>query len=166
MSEALRLADVELPENPLALSELSQGSVGAAIRLINLDGLATYARLVQLVSKAPGLERSTAIALGESVAGRGKADHLALLISLIELLLARAARLGATGEAAPEAAPGEAAALARLSPTPVAARRWADFQQVLSAKARHGIAVNLDPSALILDMILRIDETASQIANS
>lgn len=162
MAQALAQAEADLSASPLALSELSQGSVGAALRLLHLDGLETYAKLTNLFSKAPGLDRAAAISLADSVAGRGKADHLAQMVALIETFLARAARLGATGAAASEAAPGEAATLARLSPTPAAARQWADLQQKLVAKARHAMAVNLDPSALILDMILKVDETASQ----
>ena len=62
-----------------------------------------------------------------------------------------------------EAARGEAALMARLSPDASAARIWAETQQSLGARARHGRAVNLDPAALVTDMVLRIDETAAQI---
>ena len=45
--------------------------------------------------------------------------------------------------------------------------RWeaeaAAFRDSLGARARHGLAVNLDPSALILDMVLTINETASRL---
>jgi DNA polymerase-3 subunit delta' len=64
----------------------------------------------------------------------------------------------------PEAAPGEGALLARLAPDPMAGRAWANLHQSLGARARHGRAVNLDPAALLLDMILRIDETAGRLA--
>jgi DNA polymerase-3 subunit delta' len=50
--------------------------------------------------------------------------------------------------------------LARISPDDVAARRWAQLQQDLTERSRHGRAVNLDPAALILDMIFKIEETA------
>jgi DNA polymerase-3 subunit delta' len=38
------------------------------------------------------------------------------------------------------------------------------LQQTLGARARHGRAVNLDPAALILDMVFRIDELAGKLA--
>ena len=44
------------------------------------------------------------------------------------------------------------------------ARRWADLAQRLGARLRHGRAVNLDPSALILDTVLKIQEAAAQPA--
>jgi DNA polymerase-3 subunit delta' len=50
--------------------------------------------------------------------------------------------------------------LARLAPSPAAGRVWAGLQQELSARARQGKAVNLDPASLILDTLLRIDEAA------
>ena len=84
-----------------------------------------------------------------------------MILHLFDLLLARLARSGASGRPLPEAAPGEAALFARLAPTPEAARRWADLAQSLSARASHAQAVNLDPAALILDMVFRIDRTAA-----
>lgn len=165
ITTALAAAGVESPENPMAIAQLASGSVGEALRLITLDGLATYAQLVKLLSRAPGIDRPAAIALAERVSGRGKEDVYAQFLDLFDLFLTRAARLGATGNAPPEAAPGEAALLARLSPTPQAACIWAELQQFLGARARHGKAVNLDPSALILDMVLRIDETARKLVS-
>ncbi|MFZ1660413.1 MAG: DNA polymerase III subunit delta', partial [Paracoccaceae bacterium] len=52
----------------------------------------------------------------------------------------------------------------RLSPHANAARSWADAQATLGARARRGRAVNLDPAALLIDMILKIDQTAGQLA--
>jgi DNA polymerase-3 subunit delta' len=79
------------------------------------------------------------------------------------MFLARLARFGTTGTAPPEAAKAEAQLLSRLAPDPVAARRWADLAQSLSSRARRGKAVNLDPAALLMDMLLRIDETAGTL---
>ena len=45
-----------------------------------------------------------------------------------------------------------------------AARTWAALQQDLSARARQGKAVNLDPAGLILDMLWRIEDTARMTA--
>jgi DNA polymerase-3 subunit delta' len=64
------------------------------------------------------------------------------------------------GEPDVQGAPGEARLLARLAPHDAAARRWAQLQQDLSARIRHGKAVNLDPASLILDTLFRIEETA------
>jgi DNA polymerase-3 subunit delta' len=89
---------------------------------------------------------------------------LALALDLLDALLARLARAGLQGPPAPEAAPGEAALCRRLSPGAAAARAWAELQAAASARARQGRAVNLDPAALVLDMLLAIDRTARAAA--
>ena len=60
------------------------------------------------------------------------------------------------GPPLPQAARGEGALLARLSPDDQAARAWADAQARLSARARTGRAVNLDPAALVMDMLIEL----------
>ncbi|PZQ96937.1 MAG: DNA polymerase III subunit delta' [Cereibacter sphaeroides] len=163
MAQALRNAGIET-EDAAALAELSGGSVGEAIRAETLDGVALYARIVRLFGTLPRLDRMGAAALAESGAGRGKEASFDLILRLIELFLARLARAGATGQSPPEAAAGEAALIARLSPDAPSARAWADLAQGLSARVRRGRAVNLDPAALLMDMVLKIDETAGKLA--
>jgi DNA polymerase-3 subunit delta' len=148
-------------ENPAALAELSGGSVGEAVTLALMGGLEIYATLVEIFAQAPRYDRPAAIRLAESTAGPANAARFELVIRLVTLLLARLARAGAGQMPAAEAAPGEAAALARLAPGAAAARAWAGLEQELSARAAHGRAVNLDPAALILDMVFRINETAA-----
>ena len=145
-----------------ALAELSGGSVGEALRLANLGGLDIYAELVGLLATLPRLDRARALRLAEAAATRGAEDRLDLLIDLIERVLSRLARAGASGTPPlTEAAPGEAALMARLSPTPAAGRAWARAAQEVSARIRHGRAVNLDPASLILDTILRLQTIAA-----
>jgi DNA polymerase-3 subunit delta' len=78
--------------------------------------------------------------------------------------LARLARAGLFGEPSVQAAPHEALLLSRLSPHQGAAQAWAQLQQDLTARVRHGRAVNLDPASLILDMIFKIEKTAQTVA--
>lgn len=161
LAEAMAVAGADAGNGP-ALAVLAAGSVGEAIRLANLDGLDTYAAIVALFSTLPRLDRPRALKLAEMAAQRGAEEKLDLLLTLMELFLARLARTGALGAAGLEAAPGEAALLARLAPDAEAGRRWAALHQSLGARARHGRAVNLDPAALLLDMVLRIDEAARE----
>jgi DNA polymerase-3 subunit delta' len=78
-------------------------------------------------------------------------------------MLTRLSKQGATGIAQPQIVPGEAEVFSRLAPHMQAARDWADLAQSLTARARRGKAVNLDPAALILDMFLQIDQTAARL---
>ncbi len=160
MAEALAQAGADT-DNPARLAELAAGSVGEAIRLANLEGLDLYAALTALFR--PRLDRPSAIKLSEGLAGRANEPRYDLILRLIDLFLARAARAALQGPPA-EAAPGEAELLARIAPGPGAARPWADLHQALGARTRHGKAVNLDPAALLLDTLLKIDQTAARLA--
>ncbi|WP_026758855.1 DNA polymerase III subunit delta' [Sediminimonas qiaohouensis] len=164
MSRALQQAGAtgEGDTTPEALAELAGGSVGAALRLTAMDGVRRYGEMVALYSDLPQLDRQRALKLAEAGAARGAEARLDMLIALNDLFLTRMARFGAIG-APPtvEAAPGEAALIARLAPDPRRARMWADLAQSLGARIAHGRAVNLDPASLILDMIFSIRNTAA-----
>ncbi len=160
MAEALEQAGIAPEADATALAELSAGSVGEAVRLINLGGVAMYREIVEIASTMPRLDRARAIRLAEAAATRGAEDKLDLLLGLTDLFLARLARGGALGPP-PEAVPGEEALIARLSPSPHTGRAWAECAQVIGARARHGRAVNLDPAALVLDTVFKIQQTAA-----
>ncbi|MEL6518548.1 MAG: DNA polymerase III subunit delta' [Pseudomonadota bacterium] len=146
-----------------ALAELAQGSAGAALGLAEEDGPKIYADLIALAGTMPRVDRPAVLKLAEGAVGRGKEARRDLTLRLIDLMLVRLARFGAGQAPVAEAAKGEAEALARLSPDMAAARAWAGLQQELSGRATHALAVNLDPASLILDMVLRINETAADI---
>lgn len=165
LADALTQAGGDIdPKDRTALAELSGGSVGEAFRLTNLDGLKYYTALTRLFSTLPRLDRPQALALAELANARGATEIFDLLVTLIDVFLARLARSGATGQTPPEAAAQESQLLSRLSPHPHAARAWAELAQTLSARARRGKAVNLDPAALLMDILLKIDETAGFLA--
>ena len=162
MQAALLQSGAELPDSPDHLAALAAGSVGAALRLLNLGGLKIYAELVQILDGMPRMDRPRALALAEAAAQRGAAEKFELLLTLIDIALARLARTGATGQPpAIEAAAGEAAMLKRLSHDPYKARKWAELATQVTARVRHGQAVNLDPAALVLDTVFKMQATAS-----
>jgi DNA polymerase-3 subunit delta' len=150
---AAALAQAGIAGGDAALAELAGGSAGDAVRLIEGEGVAIYSALVALFARAPA-DRAAALALAE---GAGRGEGFELTVALIDRMLARAARAGATGTLPPEAVRGEGAALARLAPDPQAAQAVAGLAQTLGARARAGRAVNLDPAALVLDMLLKVD---------
>ena len=148
------------PADMQAMAELAGGSVGEAFRLTNQDGLAVYAGLIKLFATLPRLDRPDALKLAETAAGRGAETLFDLIVTMVDLFLARLSRAAATTTLPPEAAPGEAALITRLGTPLGAALAWADLAQTLTLRARRGRAVNLDPAALLMDMLLKIDETA------
>lgn len=165
LSDALTQAGGEVaPDDRTALAELAGGSVGEAFELSNLDGLKLYSALIRLLATLPRLDRSMALALSDLGAKRGAEAQFDLIVTLIDLFLARTARAGTLHLLPPEAARGESALIERLAPSPHAARLWADLAQSLGNRARRGKSVNLDPAALLMDMLLKIDETAGTLA--
>ena len=165
LARALEQAGGEVAPGALpALGQLAAGSVGEAFRLTNTDGLATYQSLVSLMSGLPRLDRLRALALAETAAGRGAEDRFDLIITLLDLFLARTARAGVSRALPPEAARGEADLITKLAPQTAAARAWADLAQTLTLRARRGRSVNLDPAALLMDSFLKIEETAASLA--
>ncbi len=143
-----------------ALTALSGGSVGEAIRLTKLDGLTLYAELVGLFNGLPRLDRQRALKLADSCTGKPNANRFGLALDLIDKFLSRAARAGISGPPATQAAQGEALLLSKLAPHDAASRKWAALAQEVSERTRHGKAVNLDPAALILDTLFKIEKAA------
>ncbi len=167
LADALTQAGAALePDEAQALAQLAGGSVGEAFRLTNLSGLALYSGIVKLFETLPRLDRPRLLALAEAGAQRGGEAQFDLILTLLDLFLARLARAGATRQLPPEAALGEAALITRLAPDAAAAREWAELAQTLGITARRGKAVNLDPAALLMDMVLRLEKTAGSLAPS
>lgn len=166
MAQALEAAGTAHEADPVILAALAAGSVGEALRLTTLDGIKTYQYLADLMQAAPGLDRQRALVLAETAVGVKNAPRYDLLLDLLDLILSRMARAGVSGPPVIEAAKGEAGLFGRLSSTPYQGRAWAELQQELSTRVRHGRAVNLDPAALILDMLLKMDQTAGSLTRT
>lgn len=158
LAEALAACGYEAMPDSGTLA-LAQGSVGAAVDLIESGGGAIYADLTQLWQQGP-MSRPGALKLAESMTGAANRDRLEMFLRLCETFLARLARAGLMGPPTPEACAGESAILTRLSPHDRAARGWADLSARVMGRARHALAVNLDPGALVLDMLGAIDAQA------
>ena len=164
MAAALAQAGAVADEGTAAaLAELSAGSVGEALRLLELDGLKFYGALVAYAARLPNMDRASALALAEMASGgRGSEARTDLVFQLTQSLIARAARFGAMAQApSVELVPGEARVLAQLAQTPQKARAWADAAQRISARVSHGRAVNVDSAQLMLDALLTMQATAA-----
>ncbi len=163
LAAVLTQAGADLPAQRDALAALAQGSAGDALRLMNLGGLDIYAELIAILHSLPRLDRPRALALAEAAAQRNAGDRFRLLLDLTNILLARLARTGASGlPPSPEAAPCEADLLCRLAPDAARGRAWATVAAEISGRTRHGLAVNLDPAALVLDTVFRIQDVAAR----
>ena len=108
----------------------------------------------QLAWSAPGTK------LGRGRLLYGADVRLEMTLRLLDLALARMARLGTGLAPAAEAVSGEFDTLARLAPDGAAARKWAALQQELSREAAHARAVNIDAQSLLLSLFLKVNDAA------
>lgn len=162
MGRALLQAGIEAADST-ALAELAAGSAGEAVALIQQEGLTLYAEIMELFATLPRMDRIRATKLADSGGARGAEARFDLTLDLMDRMMSRLARTGATGHPPQEILPGEADLLTRLAPNMQAGRAWADLSADLTSRARRGKAVNLDPAALLLDMCLRIGSTAERL---
>lgn len=152
------------PDQGEALAALADGSVGDAVRLMQLDGLTLYDRLTGLFAQGPRLDRAAAVTLADELAGRAADARFRLACDLLARFAARAARAGLTGPPQMQATAQEAPLLARLAPHDAAARDWAALATDLPARLRQGRAVNVESGALLLDALWRMEATARRHA--
>lgn len=158
---ALEAVGIEASGDAAALAQLAGGSVGEAARLAQVGGSAIFRAVTGVLASMPRLDRPAAIALADGSAGQGNEARFEATLGMLDTALMRLARRAA-GVPTAEAVDGEAEIAARLAPTLRAAQAWAELQVELSARARHARAVNLDPASLILDMVLKANETAAR----
>ncbi len=158
MQAALAQAGAEVPPGEIAaIAELAGGSVGAALHLLQADGLALYGELLGLLGGLPALDRPRLLALADSCAARGQEARRDLTLSLCDTLAARLARAGVTGMPPDvDIVPGEGRVLAALAPDLAAGRRWAERVQEAGERARHARAVNIDTAQMVTDLVLTL----------
>jgi DNA polymerase-3 subunit delta' len=161
LGRALAGAGIDVGADAALLAELASGSVGEAARLAQVGGAGIYRDLIRILSSMPRFDRATALSLAEAAAGRRNEARYDATLRLLDIAISRIASRG-SGRTLGLATSDEARVAQRLAPTPVAARRWAELQARLAERGRRGRAVNLDPAALILDMVLDANETAAR----
>ena len=141
---------------------LAEGSVGQAAELALTDGLKNYTTIIEMCSNLPRFDRTKLLELANS-ASRSTDGKFDQILNLLDIFISRLARSAVLPASTNEAAVGESKIFSKLCPDQNAARLWANTQLELSQRARQGKTANLDPSSLILDMGLRIEETALKI---
>ncbi|BBK42931.1 DNA polymerase III subunit delta' [Allostella vacuolata] len=114
VAEGLRAIRPDLdPDTVPALTSLADGSIGRAVSLADLDGVAAYRELLDLLGRWPRLELPAVMAWADRFSRAGDTDGFGLARELLSGLLARVVALGA-GRPMPEALAGELAVTRRL----------------------------------------------------
>ncbi len=150
-------------EGSPALYELSKGSIGDSLRYANSDAVDIYTQIAGVMNADRKLNRPAALKIAESCAGAAQQEHLGIVIELILLFISRLAQTGIGRAPTTPISSSELDLLFALSPHQYAAQDWAQLAQMISEKSEHARAVNLDPSALILDIFLMIEKAAQKM---
>ena len=166
MAQSLEAAKVDVTDiDPNTLAVLAGGSVGEAVKLLNFNGLEIYKFILDIFETLPRLDNEKVIALSERFSWTSEADRYEFFVSVLEFALNRLTLIGAKSDGQVGTTIfNEAAVFKRLCPNRHAAIKWAELTQELSARLRHGHAVNLDPVALILDTFFKIEACAAKTA--
>ena len=161
LSSALDQSGFKLNIKAAEISILADGSVGTSIELISNDGMNLYNSIIQMVGQAPQMDRQAMQLMADACSGRNAVEKYNMTLQLFLGFIARLAKFGALQpKDFQEASPGEALTMSRLAPNTQAARKWANLVQEITDRTTHARSVNLDPSSVILDMLLKFEETA------
>ncbi|WP_308914839.1 DNA polymerase III subunit delta' [Jannaschia sp. LMIT008] len=157
MRAALRQAGADVTP---AVLHLAEGSVGAALSIAE-GGASTYVSLVRCLG-GPMMDRGAARTLADGMTGRANAGKLDVALDMVRRLAHRAARAAVLGPSEPITAQ-EPDALRRLAPDLAAAQALIDVVQVALDRAAHAQAVNVDPSAILWDVLVALDGHAASV---
>ena len=162
MYKALNTSNIDTDTLSDGLINLSDGSVGNAIRLSNYNALSIYKSIVEIVETFPNLNGNLAIALSEQASKKGNDQILNIIVELIELVISRLAYSG-LGKLTEELIQNEKIILNSVSNTEKHAKSWADLVGKLRKKINYAITVNIDPGTLILDTLFTMNQTSQQL---
>ncbi len=160
LQQALAATGVREAGDQAALAELAAGSVGVAVRLQMVEGLAVYKELLELMEGAPGIHRTKAAEFAAACDGPAMSHRYDASVSSILRMLARLSKFAAGARSA-EAVAGETNCFARLCGGSDAPWIWAELAAEFFARASHSKEVNLDPFSVVLDMLLEVDRSAA-----
>ncbi|MEC9368774.1 MAG: DNA polymerase III subunit delta' [Pseudomonadota bacterium] len=145
------------PERLAACMELSGGSVGRTLALLELEGDALQRTLVELLSTAPDFDYTAVHKLVDRLTGSGAEASYDLFFQLLSDLLSRLVSGASRG--LPARDPVEAALISRLSDRGTLAK-WAELWETVARMKAEADVLNLDRKTLILGTFFRLEETA------
>jgi len=158
--EQLEIGDVYNNEQ---INILANGSVGSSVELTSNDGIEIYNSFIQLAGQIPQLNRQLVQSIADACTGKNASKKYELTLQLFILFTSRLAKFGASNRQVNNGIlPSEAKAFYNLAPDIQSARKWANFTQIISERTNHARSVNLDPSMVILDMLLKFEETSKK----
>ena len=165
LNSALKQMNLNIPENDSKIySLLCSGSVGKSIRFLEHDGAGLYRALLSFLNQLPNLNGFELEKFIGTFSGNKNRRRLELFIELLNMVIARLSKAGIMGySSADKILEEEKEIFTKLCQNRITAKKWAELAQTQSENLKHGLAVNLDPSSLILDTFFRIEDCARTV---
>jgi len=161
LSAALDQLNIVQIHDKNQINILANGSVGSSVELISSNGIELYNSIVKLAGQAPQMNRQIMQSMADACNGKNASEKYEMTLKLFMQFISRLAKYGAMQpKSHDEAIIGENKVFSKLAPNTISARKWANLLQEISERTNHARSVNLDPSMVILDMLLKFEETS------
>jgi DNA polymerase-3 subunit delta' len=157
----LRQHRPELPEAEVqALARLSEGSIGQALQLEAIGGLALYKALIDIIASLPRMDVVKVQAFGDRLAQDSGGETFRTAMELLLWWLARLIHGGATGQLPPPVVPGESEIMqGLLTRRPLA--QWLTLWDKTSALYKSADHANLDRKHVVISVFSEIEAPTS-----
>lgn len=142
-------------EDRAILIELSDGSIGSAMRLIDAGGIDLYRDCLGLLQSLPELNIAQLHAWADQLAKAGAEDRFVTAMDLLRSILARLLRFCAEGAADAHSFSSERALFERIGPAS-GLDRWLEVWEKVCGLLERAGAVNLDRKQVVLNVFLEI----------
>lgn len=155
-----RLTDIE-PEKAALAARLSDGCPGRALMLAAGEGAVLYEEMIAALAILPAMDVERLHKLGDGFRRGDDANGFAIFVELLDWWMVRWIRAAARGATPEEVVSGEGQVGRRL----MAARpldQWIEVWEKVSARARQGLAANLDRKQVLITMFADLADAARQ----
>jgi len=140
------------------LAQLSDGSIGRALGLVDVGGIELYGQLMSLLHTLPKLDIKSAHALADKVAKVGADQAFQTVTDLLRWWLERMI-LVAAGKAAPD---GEDADFMRSLAGQASLESWFLVWEKINSLVARTNGLHLDKKQIVLNVLLDLESTVSQ----
>tara|TARA_B100000927_G_scaffold146009_1_gene117862 strand:+ start:167 stop:637 length:471 start_codon:yes stop_codon:yes gene_type:complete len=148
----------------VALSILSNGSVGAACRLIDFNCINLYRDILNLASSLPNLCINKTLQLSQNYFAKAKPHEFEIFLEMMQHFLSRLCKTGAMQQPIlPSVTDDETKIMKNLCPSVKSARSWSEAASITLAQLNEGHHLSIDIESLILNAFIYLEKTHKTI---
>ena len=150
-----------------ALHILSQGSAGAACRLINSNGINLYKDILNITSSLPSLNINKTLQLNQDYFVKAKSNNFEIFFEMMQQFFSRLCKTGAMQTPIlPSVSNEEEKIMTYLCPSPGSAYLWSEAANITLAKLNKGYFLNINIESLIMDAFIYLETCYKTISQN